>query len=94
MIETVTVGFGRHPGTDACCASGRRVGPGATPSELANFGRTSTGGIDGAFTETTVRNVLVDPWLIVLFRGRFRNAVLWETWAVYDIQQQLSDALT
>ena len=48
--------------------------PGGTPNDAAKLGRRSIGGIDGASTDATVRNVLVEPWLILLLSGLLRNA--------------------
>ena len=46
-----------------------------TPKDAEKFGRISTGGIEGTSTEATVRNVLVEPWLMLRFNGLLRNAV-------------------
>ena len=75
MMDTVM--FCRGTGATAGNVEADRfvLRPGVTPSDAAKFGRTSTGGIEGAFVEATVRKVLVEPPLIVRFSGRLRNAV-------------------
>lgn len=77
MIETVTPpgrGLAAMVGNVGSDSVGLRGG--ATPTEVAKLGRKSTGGIVGAVTESvTVRNVLVDVWLILRFNGLLRKAV-------------------